>query len=471
MCSKQVVPEKVELPETKKFTNNCDICPERFYLNEKTADVRFLFEVDNGEIRVPAHKIFLAVRSSVFYSMFYGDIKERATVKIVDASVKGFKDFLTLFYLNEVEITGQNVDEITNLSNKYDVSRGMEMCEQFLLDYIKTDELCSRLEFAIKFNLVKLQKYCEKKIRINAIDVFKSDDFINTKMSVLKEILQLNNLSCFELDVFNACVNWATQASLLNVNVKENLRRTLGDCFYLIPFVEMSVEDFSQIALVNKELFTIEEVLDIMRYIATGESTERIKKFTETVGKRIPFDWKENSLLTGTRLKNGSSDMIYTDEYTTFSSSHKLLFGGFRTFDIKNVSNSSKVLSGTVNINKHSKSMPSCQLHEKIPFITNVESDKSCEQIIHFDKPMVIKPNMMYTIHVEFSKDGRVNLDSKNCLKEWRCAAIKYETSCTIYTSNGKPIHIEFHKIHSDLANVSQYGSMISEFYFNYNEE
>lgn len=64
---------------------------EKLYLNEEFADTHFVFE--SGE-RIPANKNILGIVSDVFRVMFNGSYIEKTEMKIVDASVNAFKEFL-----------------------------------------------------------------------------------------------------------------------------------------------------------------------------------------------------------------------------------------------------------------------------------------------------------------------------------------------------------------------------------------
>lgn len=76
------------------------------YLKGDVAIVHFLLKNEAGEIeRIPAHKVLLAARSDVFHRMFYGELKEKSDVTIVDASASAFKEFLQCFYMNKVQLT------------------------------------------------------------------------------------------------------------------------------------------------------------------------------------------------------------------------------------------------------------------------------------------------------------------------------------------------------------------------------
>lgn len=156
------------------------------------------------------------------------------------------------------------------------------MCEEFLSKYSTVGELCTHLGLAIKYNLKKLQEFCEKEIVAHAVVVFKSDGFTNCSKNVLESVLKLNGLSCTEMDIFNACMVWAETACKkkgTDAVDKKNLRAELGECFFLLPFVTMTVSNFCEVVFVNRAIFTLDEVADIMTCITKGKSTELSKKF------------------------------------------------------------------------------------------------------------------------------------------------------------------------------------------------
>lgn len=449
--------------QEERFPNNCLLDPTNLYLNNASADVHFVFEVNGQEMILPAHKILLAARSPVFHAMFFGELKEIGDIKIKDASVNGFKQFLALFYLSEVKISGDTVFELTNLSNKYDVPQGLEMCEQYLLKHYTTiNGICKRLSFANKFNLNKLEEKCKEKIQANAIEVFKSDDFLNATLDVLRMILRLEDYNCFEIDVFRACISWA--ANMCNRNGidstdQQNQRRVLDDCFYLIPFNSMNIEDFSQVLSSNKRLFTTEEVSDIMTYIVTGGSTEFTSKFSSNVNNVGNFDWEQSLSLCE---RSSKLYKIGVDEVTTFSSNQRLLFGAFRLFGIRNKS-SNNPLSATISINRRGDTLFPNRLHEKIRF-THTNSGEGDSIMFELEKPLIIKPYMKYTIHVNFSQSEKLVITNGN-MRDWRCGATKYDQTHHLTCNGNDDIEIKFHK-DPEVAEF-QFGSIVSDLYFN----
>lgn len=190
---------------------------EHLYLDEKYADVHFVFASNDGKVvRVPAHKNLLAVISDVFDRMFYGDLKENGDNKIVDASGAAFKEFLQFFYRSEVKLSANRIADVMYLGNKYDVPKCMDGCVEFLDKGLTDDNVCDTLSLAILYDQSELMKPCEKRILLNTAVVFASAGFLECSKEALAHILQMDFLSCTEVDVFEACVAWVQAKSKRN---------------------------------------------------------------------------------------------------------------------------------------------------------------------------------------------------------------------------------------------------------------
>lgn len=454
------------LKKEKRFPNNNVLNPKGFYLSSKAADVHFVFEVKGQEILVPAHKIMLAARSSVFHSMFFGDSKEIDTVKISDASINAFKEFLALFYLDEVDIYSQHVYEFTNLAKKYNVSQGMEMGEHFLIEISNTHEMCSHLGFAMENNLKELQKFCKEGIKANARELFKSHDFINTTADVLRTILQLDDYNCFETEIFDACMSWAENACKrygIDTTDRHNLRRILEDSFYLIPITAMNIEDFSKVLSSNTSMFSNKEISDIITYIATGTSSEFTYKFACSANEARAFEWNKDMLSFENDLTWQSCGGTFVQECTTFSSSHKLLFGAFRMFGMK-ICDSDSPLSLIISILQRGDTFLPNWLHEKIRFIYK-SSNASDTILFKLEKPIIINPHMKYTILVDFSDNEQLIEDNGRISKQLESGSACYKDLRVCSTQGNEDVYIKYHK--DPEIEDSQGGTLISALYFN----
>lgn len=448
----------------KKFSNKI-IAKEKtkYYLDDDTADVHFVFKVDEVEQRIGAHKILLASGSPVFHTMFYGTLKEKSDVKISDSSAKGFMDFLSLFYSEEVKINKANVFEIMDLTNKYDIPEGMDMCEQYLMENTTISDVCTHFDLAIKYNLNKLHEYCESKIPVHAVEVLKTDGFIGSSKDVLESILKLDNKKCSEMDIFNGCLDWAENACEKNgidITEKQNLRHELGDCFYLIPFSTMKIEYFSKIATENRTFFKLDDVIDIMALITSDGQMDPSNKFKRNPTSAPKFYWDESHLIKCLREKQiRAESSILRNEYTVFTTSSKILLGGFRFFDFLNKTYSDNKLSAVVCITKENETEPL----DKFEFALYAKSMISVSHEIRLKKPIVIIPHTKYNIHVDFSVNTTEYKNDDDEIEGW--SFLKGQLTLSSLKI-GENISIKFHK-HSDHDNYGPKFSIISEFNFN----
>lgn len=155
----------------------------KIFLDSDSADVVFLFETSTSErdkmiTRVAAHKAILAGNSDVFYSMFFGTLKETGDIRIQDSSGVAFKEFLQYFYFIKVNLTESNVVEVLYLAEKYNVQNCINDCSKFLMNSINDENACLRLELAILFN--------QHEIILNSTAIFKSESFVHCDEMTLK---------------------------------------------------------------------------------------------------------------------------------------------------------------------------------------------------------------------------------------------------------------------------------------------
>lgn len=164
----------------------------KLYRNEKGADVVFVFKskLSDEEFRVPAHKAILAASSLVFDRMFYGDLKEGAEVEITDVSFEGFCEFLQFFYVDEMEITEENMSEFFRMVDKYDVQESFPDCNRLLLETVTNENVCFYYDLALTFNYPEeLMKHFDETISRDAVHVLKTSSFKNSSRTLLRKIL------------------------------------------------------------------------------------------------------------------------------------------------------------------------------------------------------------------------------------------------------------------------------------------
>ncbi|XP_055317745.1 BTB/POZ domain-containing protein 3-like [Sitodiplosis mosellana] len=172
------------------------------YLDTELADVKFVCTNDDESQLVPAHKNILSSQSPVFRAMFYGKLKEKDKVEIPDATVAGFKEFLQFFYLGEVTLTMENIEEVARLADKYDMLGRLNNYAATFINKLTMDNMCWGYQLAIIIKHEQLKAYCEKHICTFTGDLFKSATFQHCDQKTLKQILELETLMCDEIDIF-----------------------------------------------------------------------------------------------------------------------------------------------------------------------------------------------------------------------------------------------------------------------------
>lgn len=183
----EIEAEKPSSSSDGKKVYNKDVLLQRFValMRSENADVQFVFEDEDDVVKLSAHKDILAASSPVFDAMFNGDLKEEGDVRIADFTPVAFEEFLQFFYGNQVNLTLDNIDEVLELIDKYDVADFFPICVDFLKTKLTTDDILWGLHLAIKFHLSNLKEYCTSQIQKHHETVFAMftfDEYDNGKL-------------------------------------------------------------------------------------------------------------------------------------------------------------------------------------------------------------------------------------------------------------------------------------------------
>lgn len=397
----QHIGEDLSSPNTKLIVS----INRKLYLDEKTADIHFLFETNEiSDQRIPAHKLILSTGSRVFDTMFYGSIPEGNEVKISNGNSSAFKEFLQFFYLDEVTLTTVNIADVMNLVRQYGIERCMMECIDFLKDTMTNDYVCSGYQLGIQFELDELMVFCERKISANAEDVLKTENFLNCNQTLIERIVKMDSLMSEETIVFDACMAWAKKScekNVLDPCQASNLRMQQGEALLQsIHFNRMKIEDFAPRNSQYEGLFTIRELTEIMQIIASKEFQPNL--FTANPISYEIFTWDDKRIFECSlfdRLRTNKSRRSNKKMESFDLTSNKPLL--LRKVKFAAVS--------PVNLNCFKGSARS-KVELKINQVTNGIEKSICHQ--HFDlsaekdvfvqltKPLLIHPKRSYEIQL-----------------------------------------------------------------------
>lgn len=218
------------------------------YLNESSADVFFICsggaEGEDKEMkeRVPAHKVILASVSQVFQAMFYGQLAEKNEIEITDATACGLKQFLQLFYKNEVSYTVEHFEEVLYLAEKYNVPDCTSACCSFFENNFTMEKFISCYDCIVNYKLSEVKLIFEEKIFDQRKEFFQSTYFLECSQTSLQNLLRIIYLKGEGELLLLACINWTENAcnrNGLDSTKMEKRREMLGDCMELIEIASI----------------------------------------------------------------------------------------------------------------------------------------------------------------------------------------------------------------------------------------
>lgn len=218
--------------------------------------------------RIPAHKILLATASPVFHAMFFGPMKEAATVEIKDVSSEAFKEFLQFVYVKAPRLSLEFVGDVLYMADKYDMAKCTAYCYTFLESCIDAEQVLTIYELSVHFENQAIIKKCERVIASNASTVLVADALLGTSRKVLKSVMALNGLS--QQQKFKACMEWSHNECSRNGSDPNDMRArrsAIGDCFELIKFNDMRRAELLECIEQHGKLFDFKELSDLFAVI------------------------------------------------------------------------------------------------------------------------------------------------------------------------------------------------------------
>lgn len=394
--------------KTRSFEN--ETRTYELFASESLSDVKFLF---NGAKEIPAHKLILAMSSTVFHQMFFGESKITGNITIADSTPEAFTEFLQFFYLNKVQISADKIEQLMDLANTYKVPQCLTACSEFLMEIISEDNFCWVYEMALMYDREDLVTLCEEKIRISPKSIFDKSSFRKCNIVALECILAIK-LQCDELTIFNACMDWAKEACVrekideLNV---ENYKKVLGDCFHLIRFPSMTNKEFCTVLQNYTCFFDVDTLADIFMHITLQRPLEVATQFNpEPRQSELTFirDHGNHILCNHT---------IQTHEVMKFSTNQRILLKGILINDrIHNLIKSE--LLGNMKMYSHGSKAE--LLLEQMVKLSAVNSNNYA-----FIKPIIIQPEHKYEIQIVFDAKSQAGFFPVEVLQYGETVIIK----------------------------------------------
>lgn len=323
---------------------------------EETGDV--VFSV--GTEVILAHRCILAAISSKYKAQFYGPMPKEDPITVANVSPAAFNEFLQFFYVENVELTIENIEDVLDLAKQSLVNEFVDECVKFLLHAVPLEKVCWCYRLAISYDIKTLQEFCEEQISVNIKAVFKTSDFLDCNRDLLRQILSLDTLNCTETEVFNACISWACNKSV-EAKIISKWRSELGDAFYEIRFYSMTFLEFTAIHKSFSELLSMDESYEIYHCIGGVQQGEKFNTKPRTP-KTIVSTTLKNDLTQIIRVKrslccrtatNTRGNFRDENEKLSFICDHTIYLNGFNMCNKIEESFSVHIEFGTKILPKH----------------------------------------------------------------------------------------------------------------------
>lgn len=374
---------------------------DKFYLNEETADVHFIFE--DGSVKVPANKVLLAIKSKVFMAMFFGKAKENADVTMADKNVPvaAFKEFLRYFHFETVPLSIENVENFLYLGRKYLVEQCVNDCVNFFAKLLNNENACFILERGLFFDLDEMIKMCTIQISSNSSEVFQSAEFLECSPKALEHILKLNILSCSEMEVFEGAMAWVRAKCRKEKVLKSDVIEHLGDSYYQIRIASLTIAQLCLLA--NKfDAVLASDFVGFANMIATKCAPKDYEKFNMQPRKA---DWKEKIINCSFKNDNARIYRYGSAFITKIRTSEPIILGGFTCAPVGTILNGAfqrlrslpLVDVGICDLTANDNNLMKMRIQ-----LQSVETD------ILLSHPILVRPEHIYAISIGGLPDDHV---------------------------------------------------------------
>ena len=270
------------------------------YLNTDMHDVEFII---NGEA-VGAHKVVLAISSPVFSEMFKSTATVgKTTIDIEDfTSVDAFREFIKFIYLEEADITMDNVFPLVYLSKHYNIPNLEMICISYAVDRVCPENLSHVLDVSLKLNLHQLAGVCKQMLSENCQKMIRDGQFSGISYETLKYIIQLDDLMVSETELALAVLQWCQEEVTRKPQIQDEatgdmkrstVRNVIGDSLYLIRFPCMDEAVFAA-KIAHSGLLSLKEVRDVFCYFCykrmqKSNENDEATKVLEQLVKKVAF--------------------------------------------------------------------------------------------------------------------------------------------------------------------------------------
>lgn len=188
-------------------------------MNPEYSDVTFIVE----GVKLPAHKILLAARSSYFRALLYGGLAESTQSEIeLKVPLEAFKALLNYIYtgcMSLGKMKEENILDSLGLANQYGFETLETAISTYLTNNLSLKNCCAILDAAHLYNLQILSDVCMTFMDRNATELLNSQTFKTLSQESLCTLLERDSFFAPEIQIFNAVHDWCKNNQHADIEV------------------------------------------------------------------------------------------------------------------------------------------------------------------------------------------------------------------------------------------------------------
>ncbi|KAK6304504.1 hypothetical protein J4Q44_G00250900 [Coregonus suidteri] len=425
-------------PTTQQNINNNNVDPPRWqsshptlrernalmFNNELMADIHFIVGPSGESQNVPAHKYVLAVGSSVFCAMFYGDLaEEESEIHIPDVEPAAFLILLKYMYSDAIDLEADTVLATLYAAKKYIVPALAKACVTFLETSLEAKNACVLLSQSRLFEEPELMRRCWEVIDAQAKLALGAEGFCEIDLQTLEIILQRETLNTKEVVVFDAVMSWATaecKRQGLGATTR-NKRSVLGKALYLVRIPTMTLEEFADGAA-QSDILTLEETHDVFLW------------YTAATKPKLVFPLAQRQGLAPQRCHRFQSSAYRSNQWRYRGRCDSIQFAVDKRIFIAGLGlygSSGRKAEYSVKIELKRQRVTLAQN------LTKFVSDGSSSTFsVWFENPVQVEQDVFYTVSAVL--DGNeLSYFGQEGMTEVQCGKVTFQFQCSSDSTNG----------------------------------
>jgi hypothetical protein len=187
----------------------------------KLSDDDVTFLVGPDQIPIKVHKMFLAIHSKVFHSMFYGefDEKDKDEISIDDITPDIFQQLVNIVHGEDVDLNTSNVTQILYGAEKYDLKVLKQLCVVFMENKLDEQNVLRFYSGCLPFSCAALvAEKCLAMILSDAIKFMQTEDFLELSQDALIKIIKEPKINCTTGVIKKAITGWMRKNTQHNID-------------------------------------------------------------------------------------------------------------------------------------------------------------------------------------------------------------------------------------------------------------